>query len=203
VLLNPFERRLVSGGLRRQVLRRWDIRRWTSLGADFTGQTVLEIGCGCGHGVAAAYELLGAKEVHAFDPDPQMVTTARQTLSRHGLFSRRPSVQLWQGEATAIPGGGASYDSVMSFQVLHHVEDWRSAVEEVARVLKPGGSFFLAESLRGFVEHSLWGRWMEHPTKDRFDLASLEAELIKQGFAIQGRRGRGRWMIWLHAKKAK
>lgn len=201
MLLNPFERRLVSGGLRRQVLRRWDVPRWKSLGAELTDQTVLEIGCGCGHGVAAAYELLGAKEVHAFDPDPQMVATARQTLTRHALFTRRPSAQLWQGEATAIPGGGASYDTVMSFQVLHHVEDWRSAVEEVARVLKPRGSLFLAESLRGFVEHPLWGRWMEHPAEDRFDLASLEAELTKQGFAIQGRRGRGRWMTWLHAKK--
>lgn len=201
MLLNPFERRLVSGGLRRQVLRRWDIPRWRKLGADFGEQTVLEIGCGCGHGVEAAYDLLGAKEVHAFDPDPKMVAASRQAISRGGFFARRPPARLWQGVATEIPGPPSSYDAVLSFQVLHHVEDWRDALAEISRVLKPGGGLWLAESLRGFVEHPLWGRWMEHPTEDRFTLENLEQELDAQGFQVEGRRGRGRWMTWLRANK--
>ena len=37
---------------------------------------------------------------------------------------------------------GGSFDFVASFLMLHHVVEWQSAVAEVARVLRPGGTFF-------------------------------------------------------------
>lgn len=201
MLLNRFERRLVSGRLRRQVLRRFDIPRLRRLGADLTGKEVLEIGCGHGYGVEAAYDLLQAKVVHAFDPDPRLVTATRQAMTRAGRFSARPSARLWQGEVQEIPAPDASYDAILSVQVLHHVEDWRGGVAEVVRVLRPGGSLLLAESLRGFLEHPILGRWMDHPRHDRFDRVELEGELERAGCEVLGHAGRGKWMSWIHARR--
>lgn len=202
MLLNAFERRLVSGWWRRMVVRRLDMPRLRRLGADLQGKEVLEIGCGHGFGVEACYDRMGAKLVHAFDPDPRLVAVTRQAMTRAGRFASRPPAKLWQGVATEIPAADASYDAVLSLQVLHHVEDWRAAVREVARVLRPDGSLLLAESLRGFIEHPLMGRWMDHPTEDRFDRSMLEDELQRHGLQIRGHAGRGRWMSWIHARRS-
>ena len=201
MLLNPFERRLISGGLRRLVLRHFDVPRLRKLGADLAGKDVLEIGCGHGYGIEAAYDLLDAKLVHAFDPDPRLVAATRQAMTRAGRFAARPPARLWQGEVSSIPAADASYDAVLSLQVLHHIEDWRAAAEEVTRVLRPGGSFLLAESLIGFLDHPLLGRWMDHPTSDRFDRGMLEDELQRCGLELVAHRGRGKWMSWIHARR--
>lgn len=201
MLLNPFERRLVSGSLRRQVLRRWDIPRLRRLQPLPAGSRLLEIGCGRGFGVEAAYGLLKAGVVHAFDPDPEMVGHTRQRMTRAGYLQASPPGRIWQGKANEIPAPDGDYDAVLCLQVLHHVQDWRLAVEEIARVLRPGGHLWLAESLAGFVHHPLLGRWMEHPSEDRFDQQALHQALESQGLRIQGTMGRGRWMTWLVAER--
>lgn len=197
MLLNPFERRLVSGGLRRQVLRHWDIPRFLKLTGDCKGQSVLEIGCGRGFGVEAAYNLLHAKVVHAFDPDESMVALARQSMTRSGYFNTSPPARIWQGSVIEIPAPDADYDVVLGLQVLHHVQDWRAAVAEIARVLRPGGRVMLSDSLIGFIEHPILGRWMDHPTEDRFTQHQLFEELEQCGFRIIGNKGRGKWMAWV------
>ncbi|MHC4380475.1 MAG: class I SAM-dependent methyltransferase [Planctomycetota bacterium] len=100
-----------------------------------------------------------------------------------------------------MPVSDGSYDRVLCLQVLHHIQDWRAAVGEVARVLRLGGQLLLAESLIGFLRHPILGRWMDHPTEDRFSLEDLLQELELHGFRILGTRGRGRWMTWLVAER--
>ena len=80
---------------------------------------------------------------------------------------------------------------MFEFGILHHVEDWRAAVGEVARVLRPGGRFYFDEvtadalATRGY-------RWLfDHPTQNRFTAAEFVAELERQGLAV-GRRWRTR-----------
>jgi len=203
MLLNPFERRLVSGGLRRQVVRHWDIPRFLKLSGHCEGLRVLEIGCGRGFGVEAAYDLLKAKVVHAFDPDETMVALARQSMTRMGYFKNSPPARIWQGSATEIPAPDADYDVVLGLQVLHHVQDWRFAVAEIARVLRPGGRVMLSESLIGFIDHPILGRWMDHPSDDRFTQRQLLEELEQCGFRIVGTKGRGKWMTWVVGEATK
>ena len=38
---------------------------------------------------------------------------------------------------------------MFDFGIIHHVPQWRRALAEVARVLKPGGRFYAEEVLRG------------------------------------------------------
>jgi ubiquinone/menaquinone biosynthesis C-methylase UbiE len=52
-----------------------------------------------------------------------------------------PNATAKTADATAMPFAGDSFDSVVSCLMLHHIVDWERAVGEVARVLRPGGTF--------------------------------------------------------------
>lgn len=201
MLLNAFEKRLVTGCLRRIVQRRLDATRLLKLGGPVDGGTVLEIGCGRGFGVEAALDIFGAKQVHAFDDDREMVGLAQRELTKRGLMGGAFAPRIWHGSVHQIQAPSGEYDAVFDYQVLHHVTDWRGALEEIARVMKPGATLYLVESLRAFVEHPLWGRWMNHPTEDRFTDIMLLEELNRQGFTVQAQRGWGKQLLWLVASR--
>ena len=59
-------------------------------------------------------------------------------LWRHGLFER-----LRFADVTALPFADATFDAAMSLDVLEHVPDFRAALREFARVLRPGGRLVL------------------------------------------------------------
>ncbi len=179
--LNPVEKALMNNPLRALIQRRYEAALMERLGGRVEGQRVLEIGCGRGVGTEIIFKRFGAREVHAFDLDPDMVAQASDRLSAY------PSdrLKLFVGDASVIDEPDASFDAVFDFAIIHHIPNWQDAVAEVARVLKPGGLFFFEE----VTSHAL-GRWfyrrcMEHPlaqywlTKDLFI-----SELERQGILV-------------------
>jgi ubiquinone/menaquinone biosynthesis C-methylase UbiE len=72
-----------------------------------------------------------------------------------GMLSRasRRGHRVAQGSVAALPFASGSFDAVCSFKVLAHVPEIRGAVEELARVVRPGGrlvlEFYNRRSLRG------------------------------------------------------
>ncbi|MEN4478701.1 class I SAM-dependent methyltransferase [Mycolicibacterium cosmeticum] len=99
------------------------------------GHEVLEIGSGNG---AVAERLARERReimITATDLDPVMVTAATARLAPV------PNATVRTADATALPFPDASFDSVLSALMLHHVIDWEAALAEVARVLRPGGVF--------------------------------------------------------------
>jgi ubiquinone/menaquinone biosynthesis C-methylase UbiE len=105
------------------------------LRAQRLGHDILEIGSGSG---SVAQQLLSSEPELAWtaiDIDPQMTRAAAARLSGF------PNASAKTGDATALPFGDDSFDSVVSCLMLHHIIDWEKAVAEVARVLRPGGAF--------------------------------------------------------------
>ncbi|WP_206071080.1 methyltransferase domain-containing protein [Knoellia koreensis] len=59
-----------------------------------------------------------------------------------------------------------AYDAVFDFAIIHHVEDWRSAQDETARVLRHGGLSCSTRSPQRRWPHARTGP--DHPKHDRF-----------------------------------
>jgi SAM-dependent methyltransferase len=72
--------------------------------------------------------------VVATDYDPEMVATAR-----HSLSSWPGQATVEQADATDLPFDDGRFSLVLSCAMLHHVVDWEQAVSEATRVLRPGG----------------------------------------------------------------
>jgi ubiquinone/menaquinone biosynthesis C-methylase UbiE len=125
-----------------------------------------------------------------------MVREARYRLER------RSSVQLWTGDAIAIPAPDRTYDAVFDFGAIHHVQDWRRALNEIARVLKPGGRFFVEEVTRSFIVNPVIRRLFDHPEADRFDGAMFADELRRNGFNLLASGGLLGLLVWFVAERA-
>jgi SAM-dependent methyltransferase len=98
----------------------------------FAGRRVLEVGPGLGTD-HAQFARAGAR-TYAID-----LTATHLELTRRRFALERLETRLARADAELLPFAEASFDVVYSFGVLHHTPDTGKAVEEVLRVLKPGG----------------------------------------------------------------
>lgn len=98
--------------------------------------SVLELGAGTGK-LTEQLVALG-HDVHATDPDPEMLAK---------LAERLPEVRTSQASAEEIPAGDRTYDVVVSAQAFHWF-DLDRALPEIARVLKAGGLLSLVWNQR-------------------------------------------------------
>jgi SAM-dependent methyltransferase len=96
------------------------------------GREVLDAACGAGYGSAA---LAGAaKRVLGVDLDPDAVAYAR---SRYTA----PNLDFAVMDLAALTLDDASFDVVCTFEAIEHVPDREAVLAEVARVLRPDGTF--------------------------------------------------------------
>lgn len=95
---------------------------------------VLEIGAGSGAMAAQLLESFPSVTVTATDFDADMVRAIEARLS---AFGARAAVR--HADATALPFADATFDSVVSWVMLHHTVEWEKALSEAVRVLRPGG----------------------------------------------------------------
>lgn len=94
------------------------------------GARVLDAGCGNGRVTQVLAGELGFA-VTALDPVPDMLVATRR---------RSPGVSTVLARlGEPIPLPSAAFDAVVAMRVLKWVPAWESAIEEVARVLAPGG----------------------------------------------------------------
>ncbi len=180
--LNSIEKLLMNNPVRALLQRRYEAPLMERLGGRTEGLRVLEIGCGRGVGTEIIFERFRAREVHAFDLDPEMVKLARKRLSSIGTDRLR----LCVGDAEAIAEGDASFDAVFDFGIIHHVSEWKRDISEVARVLKPGGRFFFEEVTSKALNRWVYRTFLEHPTENRFSAKEFVAELDRKGIAVGG-----------------
>lgn len=98
---------------------------------------------GCGQGWYATEMAAHGYVMSGCDLSAGQVEHAREYADAHGV-----ELDLGVGSATELPYPDATFDFAYSINVFHHVGDaaaQQEAFAEVARVLKPGGVFFLQE----------------------------------------------------------
>jgi SAM-dependent methyltransferase len=142
--------------------------------AEGAGRDVLEIGVGMG---ADHMEWARAqpRTLAGLDLTPRALGITRERFELNGLTPR-----LTQGDAENLPFADRSFDIVYSWGVLHHTPDTATAVREVHRVLRPGGT------VRVMIYHShsivgalLWARYALLAARPRRSLAHVYAEHLE------------------------
>jgi demethylmenaquinone methyltransferase/2-methoxy-6-polyprenyl-1,4-benzoquinol methylase len=126
------------------------------------GESVLEIGCGTGHGILALAQAISPNgRVHGLDLSARMLAITDERARRRGLS---PRVSLCQADATHLPYASGSFDGIfMSFVLeLFDTPEIPGVLYECRRVLRGGGRVVVvslskgghAGGLRGLYE---WG----------------------------------------------
>jgi len=100
------------------------------------GRRVLDAGCGAGYG-AALLASSGAHSVTAIDIAPEAVTYARQRY-------RHDSLCFAVGDIARLDLPEASFDLVVSFEVIEHLDEPDALVCAAARALAPDGIFIVS-----------------------------------------------------------
>lgn len=118
--------------LKRQLDEPWMEEEFELIEPYITNRNVLEIGYGMGRD-----HLQLAKRgavLSGIDITPRSLEVTRAHLEAFGYTSK-----LVVGDAECLPFKNNTFDFVYSFGVLHHTPNMEKAIQEVYRVLKPGG----------------------------------------------------------------
>lgn len=133
--------------------------------------SVLDAGCGTG-GFLRRMESAGHRwQLAGVDLSPVACALARA----------RTSAEIREGSLLALPFADASFDAIVTGDVLYHVEDVGAALREFARCLKPNGTVIVNEPAYRWL-------WSYHDeateAKHRFTRAGLTGLLRDAGLTV-------------------
>jgi demethylmenaquinone methyltransferase/2-methoxy-6-polyprenyl-1,4-benzoquinol methylase len=108
------------------------------------GSRGLDVGCGVGLYALWLAEAVGpGGHVTGVEPKRERVEAARVQTAPARLPAARLAFQ--EGDGTALPFPDRHFDWVFCGDVLHHILDTRRALQEMARVTRPGGRLVVKE----------------------------------------------------------
>jgi ubiquinone/menaquinone biosynthesis C-methylase UbiE len=105
---------------------------------------VLDVACGTGHLLRMLGASLGNAELSGLDLSPHYLARARR------ILPGRLGVSLVCDNAEQLPFGDGEFDAVTNVYLMHEVPDQVRAriLEEMARVVRPGGLVVVADSIQ-------------------------------------------------------
>jgi arsenite methyltransferase len=121
-----------------------------------SGDTVLDLGCGSGYAGRALRDTQDAGRVYGLDGSPEMARNARS-------YTEDPQVAYLVGDFEELPFADDAVDHVWSMEAFYYAADPAHTLEEIARVLRPGGTFYCAVNYYEENVHS-------HAWQERIDV---------------------------------
>ncbi len=154
-----------------------------------SGAKVLDLGCGFGYGAKMLFD--SGREVTALDFSREAIEYAKRNY---------PGPRYLTATAEKLPFPDESFDSVISFEVIEHVQNAEIFLSEVRRVLMRGGRYFvstpnprhLVNIMRHYLLFKPWARKLdpnniyhirEYPYYEFINL------LKSNGFSVEERFG--------------
>jgi SAM-dependent methyltransferase len=154
------------------------------------GDRVLDIGCGEGRHSFEAYRL-GASLVVSLDMDRDAVAATRKMLrlmQTEGQADGRFTTV--RGDANRLPFADATFDRVICAETLEHIPTDGVAIEEVQRVLRPGGRLGVTVPRR-FPEQICWALSREYRESPGGHVRIYRASELTDALAATGLRPLG------------
>lgn len=181
--LNAYEKMMVNNPVRARMVERnlRTLRRWLP---EHRFDEVLEIGCGFGSGVRAIDRTLHPKSITAFDLDEDMVDLARKRTAK-----AKARTELLVADGEHMPFDDGRFDLAVEMTIFHHIPDWRAAIRETARCLRPGGVFYFEDLTRPFFYESGPISWVmlnytDHPWDTIPDRDAFVAAMQQSGLTV-------------------
>jgi ubiquinone/menaquinone biosynthesis C-methylase UbiE len=167
---------------------------------DLSGKTLLEVGCGNGANCRYISEVSNAEEIIGIDLNHANLEIARSTNVPDNVRFHQDDAQKLE----SIPDN--SVDVLISIESAFHYPSKESFFRQIKRVLKPGGTFLVADILLKDKRKGKWLRWWKnlmriHNVKEEdyhgyADLHELKysGTLDITGKVIRGYEGHRKWI---------
>jgi len=141
------------------------------------GDTVLDLGCGSGYAGRALRETKAAGRAYGIDASPSMAHNARE-------YTDDPDVGFLVGDFESLPFDENSIDHCFSMEAFYYASDPRAALDELARVLRPGGTFHCAVNYYEENVHShSWDDLLD-VSMTRWSASEYREAFREAGFAV-------------------
>ena len=139
-----------------------------------SGDVVVDLGCGSGYAGRALRDTKGAGRVYGLDGSPEMAANARS-------YTDDGDVAYLVGDFDALPYATDSVDHVWTMEAFYYAADPAHTLEEIARILRPGGTLFCAVNYYEENVHSHdWQEFIE------VDMTLWSAEEYRQAVRDAG-----------------
>lgn len=153
---------------------------------DIKNKRILDIGCGFGWFELNAIKRK-AKHIIGIETTNNDLKTAKKSI-------KNDKVSFQIGSALKLPFKDKSFDTVVSWEVLEHIpkNGEKRMFQEVHRVLKPNGIFYLSTPNQSVLSNVLDPAWwlINHRHYTMGDLIALSE---KNGFKVEKIVTRGSW----------
>jgi ubiquinone/menaquinone biosynthesis C-methylase UbiE len=101
------------------------------------GDTVLDLGTGSGYALRALADTKGIGRGYGLDGSPEMVRNARG-------YTDSDDIGFLIGDFDSLPFAENSVDHVVSMEAFYYAPDPHNTLEQIADILRPGGTFYCA-----------------------------------------------------------
>ncbi len=152
-------------------------------GARLTGNDqILDLGCGAG--IQTQFLAKRCAHVTGVDPNQSSIKRADSFLTSSRLRSK---ITYINGDLLDLRLNAGSLDCVFSFCVLEHIPHYNDVLDEVYRLLRPGGQIHLSvDSLATIKDGELKTKHrLDHHVHQDFFLNTLRQALTSAGFEVQ------------------
>ena len=106
--------------------------------------TIVDVGCGTGSALRYAAAKVNNGNLIGIDPVPRMIEIAKELTIENKTGQ---SINFKVGSAEDLPVGDSIADLVFAFDSIDHWQDVAKGLNEILRILKPGGSFIIVKDL--------------------------------------------------------
>ncbi len=148
----------------------------------FQGGRIIDVGCGFGATNIILAERFADSEIIGIDLSDPLLRLANQSAQAANLGGR---VRFEKADVQRMPYEDNSFDVAINVNMVHLVEDPIRMLNEIERVLVPGGYLFIADLRRswlGLIEREIRSGLTLAEARELFSRSALREGVFSSGF---------------------